>query len=63
MTESNLGYYNATYTDVVLEPEKLPITDEMMLRYFESERDRTMDKLRWLDRVTGRKQTIPRRVR
>ena len=62
MTESNPGY-NATYTDVVLEPEKLPITDEMMRLYWEMERARAIAKLRNLDTMLGRKQTIPKRVR
>ena len=62
MTDPN-PRYNVTYTDAVLVPEKPPITEEMMRRYWELDREETIAKLRRLDILLGRKQTIPRRVR
>ncbi len=55
--------YNVTYSDVILEHEKPAITDELMRHYFELKRERTIAALRSLDRLLGREQTIPKRVR
>ena len=58
-----LDNLDATYPDVVLEPEWEAMTDELMKWYFERKRDRAIAELRALDRLLGLKQTIPRRVR
>jgi hypothetical protein len=62
MTELNPSH-DATYSDAVLELEKPIITDPAMRLFVKLERERTIAKLRDLDRLLGRKQTIPRRVR
>ncbi len=62
MSEPNPSY-NATYPDVVLEHEKQAITDPLMRRFVEMWRGQTIALLREQDRLLGRKQTIPKRVR
>ena len=63
MTEPN-SWHDATYhDDFDFTVERSAITDAMMFRYFELKRERTIADLRALDRLLGREQTIPKRVR
>ena len=57
MSEPGPSYLLPTQT---IDPEALPYG---MRAFYERERRRTIAKLRDLDRILGRRQTIPERVR
>ena len=63
MTEPNPGYDATYHDDFDFTVEKLAWTDAMLVCYFELKRERTIADLRALDRLLGREQTIPKRVR
>ena len=63
MTDPNASSTNSTFSDVILEPEPEAMTVEMLVHYLEMERRRTIHRLRDLDRLLGRPQTIPERSR
>lgn len=58
----DLTTITATHRGAVFTDEKPDIPD-WLRAWLEGERDRTIAKLRALDRMLGRRQTIPERVR
>ena len=54
---------DATYTDVILEPEMPVITDPVMRQFVKLWRGQTIALLRAQDTALGNEQTIPKRVR
>jgi len=58
------SYTVGTYSDADIRPaDDTPKLSPVMQSFFELERERTIAKLRDIDRLLGRRQTIPERMR